>query len=57
MIIQVLQPVSTAGLSVADVEQLTQSVRDRMLREMEVLTEIARRQGVAMTASQASRQQ
>lgn len=56
-LVQVLCPIHTTGLSAADVDDLTQQVRQRMLQEMETLTEIARGQGIAMSASQARKLQ
>ncbi|KAK3301566.1 uncharacterized protein B0T15DRAFT_316309 [Chaetomium strumarium] len=44
---KVLEPISTIGLTAADVDELTRSTRELMLKELVALTEKARRQPVS----------
>jgi lysophosphatidate acyltransferase len=47
----VLEPISTKGLTTADVEELTRATRDSMLNELTTLTAKARGQAIAVPAS------
>lgn len=49
----VLPPISTKGLTSADVDDLTSRTRDAMVTELITLTEIARGQNIAVSAVRA----
>ncbi len=51
--LSVLPPIPTEKLTAADVDDLVKTTRERMLEELIKLTELARGQGIAMSASQA----
>lgn len=46
----VLDPIPTAGLTAADVDELARTVRERMLEELVALTEKAQGRPIAMPA-------
>ncbi|KAI1637161.1 hypothetical protein F4809DRAFT_605775 [Biscogniauxia mediterranea] len=48
--VKVLDPIPTTGLTTEDVDELTRSTRELMLKEMVMLTEKARKQPIAMPA-------
>lgn len=54
--ITVLPQVETKNLTAADVDDLTNSVRENMLAELVRLTEIARGQGTALSSRQTYRE-
>jgi hypothetical protein len=43
LILQALEPISTVGMTMADVDRLTEHTRDIMLKEFEKLTEECQR--------------
>lgn len=45
-----LDPIPTAGLTSADVDELTRTTRELMLREIVLLTEKAQHRAIAMPA-------
>ncbi|KAI0128886.1 acyltransferase [Xylariales sp. AK1849] len=47
---KVLDPIPTAGLTAADVDELTRSTRELMLKEMVLLTEKVQKRSIAMPA-------
>ncbi|KAL2213357.1 acyltransferase-domain-containing protein [Sarocladium strictum] len=49
--VKILEPISTKGLTAADVEELTRATRDSMLNEITTLTAKARGQPIAVPAS------
>ncbi|KAI1376670.1 acyltransferase-domain-containing protein [Hypoxylon crocopeplum] len=49
--VKVLDPIPTTGLKIEDVEELTRSTRELMLKEMVALTEKAQRRPVAVPAT------
>ncbi|KAI9853059.1 MAG: 1-acylglycerol-3-phosphate O-acyltransferase [Vezdaea acicularis] len=53
--VKVLPPISTAGLTAADVDDLAHSTRELMMRELISLSKRAQAQGVSMSASEAQR--
>ncbi|KAI1492091.1 hypothetical protein F5X96DRAFT_423652 [Biscogniauxia mediterranea] len=48
--VKVLDPIPTTGLTTEDVDELTRTTRELMLKEMVMLTEKARKQPIAMPA-------
>lgn len=55
MLVLVLPPISTIGLTTNDVDHLAKTTRDTMLEELVKLTELARAQRVALTSEERSR--